>query len=128
MIPCSHEEPNLNVNAFRSKQRAFTGHGTPNPGSPHRDKDPGSIADTRGSASAVDRRYTHGHSLLPHPPILMPCTLSQLLSKFIPDKYFSFHFGFHEYFSRFSVFKILLRLIGSSYKMALTLNRGSLYM
>jgi hypothetical protein len=56
MIPCSHEKPNLNVNASRSKQRAFTGHGTANPGSPHGDKDRGSIADTGGSASGVDRR------------------------------------------------------------------------
>jgi|GEM_PF-858276 hypothetical protein len=56
MIPCFHEKPNLNVNAFRSKQRVFTGHGTANPGSPHGDKDRGSIADTGGSASGVDRR------------------------------------------------------------------------
>ncbi len=56
MIPCFHEKPDLNVNASRSKQRAFTGHGTANPGSPHGDKDRGSIADTGGSASGVDRR------------------------------------------------------------------------
>jgi hypothetical protein len=56
MIPCFHEKPNLNVNASRSEQRAFTGHGTANPGSPHGDKDRGSIADTGGSASGVDRR------------------------------------------------------------------------
>ena len=56
MIPCFHEKPNLNVNASRSKQGAFTGHGTSNPGSPHGDKDRGSIADTGGSASGVDRR------------------------------------------------------------------------
>jgi hypothetical protein len=56
MIPCFHEKPNLYVNASRSKQRAFTGHGTANPGSPHGDKDRGSIADTGGSASGVDRR------------------------------------------------------------------------
>ena len=56
MIPCFHEKPNLNVNASRSKQRAFTGHGTANPGSPHGDKDRGSIADTGGSASGVDCR------------------------------------------------------------------------
>ena len=56
MILCFHEKPNLNVNASRSKQRAFTGHGTSNPGSPHGDKDRGSIADTGGSASGVDRR------------------------------------------------------------------------
>ncbi len=53
MIPCFHEKPNLNVNASRSKQRAFTGHGTSNSGSPHGDKDRGSIADTGGSASGV---------------------------------------------------------------------------
>jgi hypothetical protein len=56
MIPYFHEKPNLNVNASRSKQRAFTGHGTANPGSPHGDKDRGSFADTGGSASGVDRR------------------------------------------------------------------------
>ncbi len=56
MLPCCHEKPNLNVNASRSKQRAFTGHGTSNPGSPHGDKDRGSIADTGGSASGVDCR------------------------------------------------------------------------
>jgi hypothetical protein len=56
MIPCFHEKPNLNVNACRSKPRAFTGHGTANPGSPHGDKERGSIADTGGSASGVDRR------------------------------------------------------------------------
>jgi hypothetical protein len=56
MIPWFHEKPNLNVNASGSKQRASTGHGTANPGSPHRDKDRGSIADTGGSASGVDRR------------------------------------------------------------------------
>ena len=56
MIPCFHEKPDLNVNASGSKQRAFSGHGTANPGSPHGDKDRGSIADTGGSASGVDRR------------------------------------------------------------------------
>ena len=56
MIPCFHEKPNLNVNASRSKQRAFIGHGTSNPGSPHGDEDRGFIADTGGSASGVDRR------------------------------------------------------------------------
>ncbi len=56
MIPWFHEKPNLSVNAFRSKQRAFTGHGAANPGSPHGDKDRGSIADTGGSASGVGRR------------------------------------------------------------------------
>ena len=56
MIPCFHEKPHLNVNASRSEQRAFTGHGTANPGSPHGDKDPGSIADTGGSATGMDRR------------------------------------------------------------------------
>jgi hypothetical protein len=56
MITCFYEKPNLNVNASGSKQRAFTGHGTANPGSPHGDKDRGSIADTGGSASGVDRR------------------------------------------------------------------------
>ena len=56
MILYFHEKPNLNVNASRSKQRAFTGHGTANPGSPHGDKDSGFIADTGGSASGVDRR------------------------------------------------------------------------
>src|SRR5512139_3411292 len=56
MIMCFHEKPNLNVNASRSKQRAFTGDGTSNPGSPHGDKDRGSIADTGGSASGVDCR------------------------------------------------------------------------
>jgi hypothetical protein len=56
MIPCFHEKPNFNVNASRSKQRAFTGHGTSNPGSPYGDKDRGSIADTGGPASGVDRR------------------------------------------------------------------------
>ncbi len=56
MIRCFHEKPNLNVNASRSKQGALTGHGTANPGSPHGDKDRGSIADTGGSASGVDRR------------------------------------------------------------------------
>ena len=56
MISCFHEKPNLNVNASGSKQRAFAGHSTANPGSPHGDKDRGSIADTGGSASGVDRR------------------------------------------------------------------------
>ena len=56
MIPCFHEKPNLNVNASRSKPRAFTGHGTANPGSPHGNKDSGSIADRGGSASGLDRR------------------------------------------------------------------------
>jgi hypothetical protein len=56
MIPCFHEKSDINVNASRSKQRAFTGHGTANPGSPHGDKDCSSIADTGGSASGVDRR------------------------------------------------------------------------
>ena len=56
MISCFHEKPNLNVNASGSKQRAFTGHGTSNPGSPHGNEDRGSIADTGGSASGVDRR------------------------------------------------------------------------
>jgi len=56
MIPCFHEKPDFNVNASRSKQRASTGHGTTNPGSPHGSKDRGSIADTGGSASGVDRR------------------------------------------------------------------------
>ena len=56
MIQCFHEKPDFNVNASRSKQRAFTGHGTDNPGGPHGDKDCGPIADTGGSASGVDRR------------------------------------------------------------------------
>ncbi len=56
MIPCLHEKPNFNVNASRSKQGGFTGHGTANPGSPYGDKDCGSIADTGGSASGVDCR------------------------------------------------------------------------
>ena len=56
MILYFHEKPNLNINTSRSKPRAFARHGTANPGSPHRDKDCGSIADTGGSASGVDRR------------------------------------------------------------------------
>jgi hypothetical protein len=56
MIPWFHEKSDLNVNASRSKPRAFTGHGTANPGSQHGDKDCGSFADTGGSASGVDRR------------------------------------------------------------------------
>ena len=56
MIPCFHEKPDFNVNASRSKQRAFTGHGTANPGSSHGSKDRGSIAGTGGSASGLDRR------------------------------------------------------------------------
>jgi len=56
MIFCFHEKPNLNVNASRSEQRAFTGNGTANSESPHGNKDRGSIADTGGSASGVDRR------------------------------------------------------------------------
>ena len=56
MIPCFQEKSNLNVNASRSKQRAFAGLGTVNPGSPHGNKDRGSIADTGGSASGMDRR------------------------------------------------------------------------
>jgi hypothetical protein len=56
MIPCFHEKTDLDVNASRSKQRTFTVHGTANPGSPHGNKDCGSIADTGGSASGVDRR------------------------------------------------------------------------
>jgi hypothetical protein len=56
MIPYFHEKPDFNVNASRSEPRAFTGHGTANPGSPHGDKDRGSIADTGGSASGLDRR------------------------------------------------------------------------
>jgi hypothetical protein len=56
MIPSFHEKPNFNGNASGSKQREFNSHGTANPGSPHGDKDCGSIADTGGSASGVDRR------------------------------------------------------------------------
>jgi hypothetical protein len=56
MISWFHEKPNLNVNASRSKQRASTGHGTANPGSPHGNKDRGSVADIGGSASGLDRR------------------------------------------------------------------------
>ena len=56
MIPYFYEKPNLNVKASGSKQRAFTDHGTANPGSPYGDKDRGSIADTGGSASGVGRR------------------------------------------------------------------------
>jgi hypothetical protein len=56
MILCFHEKPNFNFDASRSKQRAFAGHGTSSPGSPHGNKDRGSIADTGGSASGVDRR------------------------------------------------------------------------
>ena len=56
MIPCFHEKSDIDVNASRSEQRAFTGHGTANPGSPHGNKDRGSIADTGGSASGMDRR------------------------------------------------------------------------
>jgi len=56
MIQYFHENPNLNVNAPRSEQRASTGHGTDNPGSPDGDKDRSFIADTGGSASGVGRR------------------------------------------------------------------------
>ena len=56
MISYFHEKPHVNVNASRSKQRSSAGHGTANPGSPYGDKDRGSIADTGGSASGVDRR------------------------------------------------------------------------
>src|SRR5512139_3482167 len=56
MIPCFHEEPNLNVNASRSKQRASTGDGTVNPGSPYGNKGRGSIADIGGSASGLGCR------------------------------------------------------------------------
>jgi hypothetical protein len=56
MIRCFHEKSDIDVNASRSKQRAFTGHGPANPGSPHGNKDRGSIADTGGSASGLDRR------------------------------------------------------------------------
>ena len=56
MIPCFHEKSDIDVNASRSEQRAFTVHGTANPGSPHGGKDRGSIADTGGSASGMDRR------------------------------------------------------------------------
>ena len=56
MIPCLHEKSDIDVNASRSEQRAFTGHGTANPGSPHGNEDRGSIADTGGSASGLDRR------------------------------------------------------------------------
>jgi hypothetical protein len=60
MIPCFHEKPDLNVNASRSKQRASTGHGTANAGSPYGNKDRGSIADTGGSASGVGCRRVRG--------------------------------------------------------------------
>jgi hypothetical protein len=56
VVPCFHEKPNLNINASRSKPRAFASHGTANPRSPHGNKDRGSIADTGGSASGMDRR------------------------------------------------------------------------
>jgi hypothetical protein len=56
MIPCFHEKSHFNVNTSRSKPRAFTVHGTSNPGSPRGDKDRGSTADTGGSASGMDRR------------------------------------------------------------------------
>lgn len=56
MIPCFHEKSDIDVNASRNKQRTFTVHGTANLGSPHGDKDRGSIADTGGSASGMDRR------------------------------------------------------------------------
>jgi hypothetical protein len=56
MIRCLHEKPNPNVNASRSKQRAFTGHGATNPGSPHGDKDRGFVVGIGGSTSGVDRR------------------------------------------------------------------------
>ena len=56
MIPCFHAKPDLNVNASRSKQRASTGDGTANPGSPYGNKGRGSIADTGGSASGVGCR------------------------------------------------------------------------
>ena len=48
-----HEKFNLNVNVFRSKPRAFTRHGSANPGSPHGDKDRGSIVDTGGSGRLI---------------------------------------------------------------------------
>jgi hypothetical protein len=56
MIRCFHEKSDIDVNASRSKQRAFTGHGPANPGSPLGNKDRGSIVDTGGSASGMDRR------------------------------------------------------------------------
>lgn len=56
MIPCVHEKSDFNVATSRSKQRAFTGHGTANSGSPYGDKDRGSVADTGGSASGVGGR------------------------------------------------------------------------
>ena len=56
MILCFHEKSNVNDSASRSEPRAFTGHGTTNPGSPYGDKDRGSIADAGGSASRMDRR------------------------------------------------------------------------
>lgn len=67
MILCIHEKPSLNVNASGSKQRAFTGHGTANPGSPYGDKDRGSIADTGGSASWVDCRRVRVDATEPEP-------------------------------------------------------------
>ena len=57
MIECFHEKSGINVNASRSKPRAFAGHGTVNPGSPHGDKDRGSVTDIGGSAPGMDCRH-----------------------------------------------------------------------
>ena len=62
MVPFLHENSNLNGNASGSEPRAFTGHGTANPGSPHGDKDRGALAGTGGPASGVDRRRVGGNA------------------------------------------------------------------
>ena len=56
MVPFLHEKSNLNGNASRREPRAFTGHGTADPGSPHGNKDRGALAGTGGPASGMDRR------------------------------------------------------------------------
>jgi len=56
MISFLHEKFNLNGNASRSEPRAFTGHGTANPGSTHGNKDRGALAGTGGPASGMDSR------------------------------------------------------------------------
>jgi len=54
MIVTHHEEPNVNVNSYRSKPRAFTGHDSANSGGCFWNKDSGLTTDIGGSASGMD--------------------------------------------------------------------------
>lgn len=56
MVSWVHEKPILNVNASGGQPRASVVHDSASPGSRCGNKDSGSLADTGGSASGMDRR------------------------------------------------------------------------